>query len=353
MRRSNKTVLAAFAALAILSSVPTSAHAGDEASAEVLFREGVDHMKNNEFAKACEAFAGSNKSDPSPGTQINLAICHEKQGKLASAWTWYLSAVPLAMQKNQTERAETARKEAARLEPLLHKLVINADVKLDGLTVTRGGVAMAKESVGRAIPIDPGEHLIEVSAKGKKPWKTTITMAATAGTDTLAVPPLEDAPEDKSGTGPGGGDAGQDDGGSKRTIGLVLGGAGLAVLVGAGVVQLLAMGQDSDAQDIKDRLSGAGGGPDCLNQSTPLDTPVGGTTCGALRTEYQDEKDGATSKQTMALVLGGAGVVMVGVGATLFFTSPSKSSSSAGATTPRVSPLVSPTLAGFSLTGRF
>src|SRR4051812_34695469 len=100
----NLSRLAAGAALFLcLTTAPAIARA-DESSAEHLFQEGLAAMKRNDYPVACEAFAGSNKADPSPGTQINLAVCFEKQKKWASAWTWYRSAVGLAQQRNQKER---------------------------------------------------------------------------------------------------------------------------------------------------------------------------------------------------------------------------------------------------------
>src|SRR6476469_5480906 len=113
--------LAAGAALvfACLTVAPSTSWA-DESSAEALFQEGLAAMKRNDFAVACEAFAGSNKADPSPGTQINLAVCYEKQKKWASAWTWYRSAFGLAQQRGQKERETLAEESANRLKSQLH-----------------------------------------------------------------------------------------------------------------------------------------------------------------------------------------------------------------------------------------
>src|SRR3954468_9573036 len=125
--RSLQRVLGA-CVLAVSLTTAGLAFGGDTLTAESLFRQGLESMKRNQFKEACDAFAGSNEADPSPGTQINLALCNEKQGKIATAWSWYRTAAGLADQRNQKERADLARAEAVKLEPKLHKIVVTMKV---------------------------------------------------------------------------------------------------------------------------------------------------------------------------------------------------------------------------------
>ena len=154
-------------AVACVTTAPAVAYA-DEATAETLFQEGLEAMKRNDYAVACEAFAASNKADPSPGTQINLALCYEKQKKWASAWTWYRSAVGLAQQRNQKERAQLAEEAANRIKPQLHYIVVSVKNPPPNLVVKRDGVEIVTMVAGKPVPlpIDPGEHVIEVSGPG-------------------------------------------------------------------------------------------------------------------------------------------------------------------------------------------
>src|SRR4051812_6210737 len=104
-------------ALLVTLATTSLAFGGDTTTAETLFQQGQDAMKRNQFKEACDPFWGSKEADPSPGTQITLALGKERKGKIATAWVWYRTAAGLADQKGQKERAELARAEAAKLEP--------------------------------------------------------------------------------------------------------------------------------------------------------------------------------------------------------------------------------------------
>lgn len=347
-------MLAAAAALTVISTATRTAVAGDVAAAEALFREGVDKLKRGDNAGACESLKGSNELDPSPGTQINLALCNERQGNLASAWAWYRSASGLAEQRGQKERAESARKDAERIEPKLHKLVIKVGAQPEGLVITRDGTTLPSATYGREVPVDPGAHVIEVSAKGKKPVKATVIADATPGVQTWEVPALEDAPVEKTEAPPSPASAvrppaaARSDGSAQRNVGFVLGGAGIVALVSAGVLEVVALSVNSDASKIdRDRK----GPPDCTDPSTSPDSVVANSTCASLNASYQEKKDAANADQLAAIITGAGGAVLLGVGATLILTSGGKSSGKA--TTPKIVPIFGSGQTGLGLTGAF
>src|SRR5688500_5414952 len=60
--------------------------------AEALFREGKALLQQGKLAEACAKFDASDRLEPSVGTELNAADCHEKNGKVATAWAGFLKA---------------------------------------------------------------------------------------------------------------------------------------------------------------------------------------------------------------------------------------------------------------------
>ncbi|MDB4947053.1 MAG: hypothetical protein JWP97_6587 [Labilithrix sp.] len=342
-------------ALALTLCTTGLAYAGDTSTAETLFKAGLDAMKKSQYREACEAFGGSNEADPSPGTQINLALCNEKQGKLASAWGWYRTAAGLADQRGQRERAELARGEAAKLEPKLHKLVVAVKPPPpEGLQVTRNGASVPNATLGAEIPVDPGEYTIEVTARNKKPFKRAVQIASTPGVDRVDVPLLEDLPpEVKPPAGEGRPTSGADyvrpesePDHTRRNVGFILGGAGIVAGAVAVGVELLALNEDDKSKQQK-------------SNADAIKAPPGGTLTNAQRTDqasYQasavDHHDAAKNDELIAIITGIGAVALIGTGVVLVLTAPS-GKKEAALTRPVVVPLLGRDTAGIGLVGRF
>ena len=64
-------------------------------------------------------FAESHRLDPSGGTILNLALCHEKEGKLARSWSEFTEAIAFARRDYRADREAEAQDHAGKLEPRL------------------------------------------------------------------------------------------------------------------------------------------------------------------------------------------------------------------------------------------
>jgi tetratricopeptide (TPR) repeat protein len=166
------------------------------AVAEGLYRQARDLMLAGKYDEACPKFAESQRLDPATGTLLNLAACHEKQGKLATAWIEYSDALFAARRDGREDRVEYARGRAAELEPKLSRLTLQLDAGADhaGLEIELDGATLGRAVIGASMPIDPGQHTLRASAPGKKPWTQAIEIAALADQKVLSIPRLEDAP---------------------------------------------------------------------------------------------------------------------------------------------------------------
>jgi hypothetical protein len=287
-----------------------------EARAERLFKEGDAHMEAKRTDLACRAFAQSQEIDPKLGTLLNLAFCHETLGLVATAYAEYNEAAAWAAQRGQRDREEFARQRAAQVAPRMSRARFElpknqevAQLELDGNFVPR-----ARWSAFHFL--DPGEHLLKVSAPGKKTRALPFKVGDNAAQETIVVAPLEeDVPEQQlvplteASTN------------RRRTLTFVVGGiavVGLAAGTFLGVRTL----QLRDAGQIHCR------GKECDPQGV-----------AAL--------DDAHDFATFANIAFGVGLLASGVATYLLVTAPAR----AQRTVARVAPLVGTREAGVSLVG--
>jgi hypothetical protein len=193
-RRSFRLAMAATFAVLLLPALAVAAGA-DEAGARVLFAEARKLAAGGDYEAACPKFEDSYRLDPGIGTNFNLADCLEHTGRIATAWARFLDVAAATKAAGQPERERVARARAATLEPRLSRLTINVESPSEGFSLLRDGVPVGAPSWGVAVPIDPGPHRLQASAPRKRTWSTTFTVPESATPVSVAVPPLDDAPE--------------------------------------------------------------------------------------------------------------------------------------------------------------
>jgi hypothetical protein len=182
---------------AVFSCLAPTARAEDaERSfrAEELFRDGKTLLGERDYARACPLLATSFDLDPATGTLLALAICHEGEGKLASASAEYKEAAQRAKTEGRPDRERVARERALALESRLSTLAITPPPEAwttDDFVIRRSGIAVEREAWDTAVALDGGEYIIEASAAGKKPWRDHVTLAPSAERRNVAIPPLE------------------------------------------------------------------------------------------------------------------------------------------------------------------
>ncbi len=202
--------------------------AGDAAMAETLFKEAKDLMAKSDYAAACPKLAESNRLDPGMGTLTALALCHESQGRTATAWAEFIEVQSASQRAGRADRVELAQQHIAQLEPQLPHLTIRVSAKADGLKVFRDDVAVGNAAWSSAIAVDPGEHVVRAEAPDRKPFVTRVSLAAhdakTITVDELervastpALVPVVETPPPR-------------DGKTQRIAGIVIGAVGLVTL---------------------------------------------------------------------------------------------------------------------------
>lgn len=309
--------LAFIAAVTLAAPLAAAApSASDKATAQTLFDDALKSLASKDYESACKKLEESNRLDPAMGTKYRLAECYEHLGKTASAWATFREVSDEAKAAGQNDREKRARERANKLEPKLARLTVTAAGPTKGLEVKRDGTLIGEGQLGTALPIDPGSHLIEATAPGKKPWKTNVDVAPSSK-GAVSIPALEDAPVDKP-EPPAPKDAAPEATPSawQKPVGI----AAIAVgVVSLGVSTALILSARSTMRDSE---------PHCA-----------GNACDA---EGKDLRDRAVSRGNISTAFFVIGVVAAAGGTVLYLTAPSGD-------TPRVG--VGP---GFvTLTGQF
>jgi hypothetical protein len=164
--------------------------ADNAALAESLFRHAKKLMQEGAIAEACPKFAESYRLDSTLGTLLNLAVCHEQEGRTATAWAELHDAAARAARNGERERAAFAREHADALEARLSRLIIRVSEPRPGLEVRLDDGLLGQAAWSTAMPVDPGVHKVDVKAPGHQSWSRPVTVAPGPQTQELVVPPL-------------------------------------------------------------------------------------------------------------------------------------------------------------------
>lgn len=339
--------------LVALGVAPSVARA--DAKADALFREGRTLLDQKKYEEACPKLAESQRLEPGAGTLLALALCHEGQGKTATARKELEEAAALGRKNGRAELAKAAEKRAAAMEPQLSKLVVRMPEASADYEVQLDGERVGRDAIGAPIAVDPGEHKAEVTAKGKAP-RTYVVRLSGPGVVEIVVDKLEDAHKPSLAAAPAPASAADRSetkgppamanveaeppvtesnagsrGGAQRAIGLTLGGLGIAGLAVGGYFGSRAVSEHNEA------------GRACASGPCP---------------EAQDANDRSKDAARTAVISATAGFVAVGIGTIVYFTAPKGPSSQAAKNTPvkpsaRLVPEAGPTQVGMGIVGTF
>lgn len=166
----------------------------DAQLAQSLFERGRTLMTNGQYAEACPVLAESQRLDPGDGTLLNLALCHEKEGRTATAWSEFNLALSGAVKDGRTDREDLARQRIAGLEPRLSHLTVIVPPGSDGMAIALDGVTLGPAAWGVAAAVDPGAHHVVATLRGQVTSDQTVDVHADADDHVVTVPLPAPAP---------------------------------------------------------------------------------------------------------------------------------------------------------------
>ncbi|MFC1641409.1 type IV pilus biogenesis/stability protein PilW [Myxococcota bacterium] len=319
--------------------MPAYAQTEREVLSETLFQEGTQLLEQGDHDRACPKLARSHKLDPAGGTVLLLALCYEQAGKTASAWVKFNEAIALARRDGRDDRVKRAREHVNALTSRLSRVTFDLEPEtadLPGLVFVLDGTELPVASPIWSVPMDPGSHTLTLSAPGKRDWSWTFAVERDVQEITITVPALTTKPSaapqprpSPLGTSFSPQPTGQTaapapverrPSNAWRTVGWVVGSAGLVSLGMGGYFGFTALSQMGDARD-------------------------------RCPTSHCSNRDGVTASREAAdsalkaNVLLGAGFLALGTGLTLILTGGSPSR-------PRTALVLAPT-GSVNVTGTF
>jgi hypothetical protein len=314
------------------------AQGNDTTTAEALFRQGKQALDAKDYAKACPMLAESYRLDPATGAMLALATCHEQQGKLASAWSEFTEAASRSQREGRADRVAVAKERQQALEPRLSTLTIvvaDAVAVLPGFELRRDGVVLGRAVLGAPVPVDGGDHTVEVAATGKQAFKTRVVVGKEKDKAKVEVASLEDdatAKTPKDATKPGAAvslSASSVAPSSRLTdmqiAGLIAGGVGVVGIAVGSAFGLTAISKNNDSKN------------DCAS----------GVCTTSAAQQARDDARAAGTVSTIAFVAGG---VLAAAGVTLFVVGKQKRAETTGVS---VAPAFGANGGGLSLQGVF
>ncbi|MBS1123213.1 MAG: hypothetical protein H6Q90_5441 [Deltaproteobacteria bacterium] len=177
----------------LLASDPARAETPQD-KADQLFMEGRELIKTGNARGACVKFEAAIALDRNaPGVMLNLGLCYEKLGKLATSLRWYRKAQVAASEAKPErltdyEAAATASTAELKSRVATVKIVVTAapevEVRIDGVILRGDDLA--------EYPIDAGSHQFEARAPNKVSYADRFTIA-NKDAKTIVVPALQDA----------------------------------------------------------------------------------------------------------------------------------------------------------------
>jgi hypothetical protein len=319
----------------------------DPVAAQALFKTALELVERGDDAAGCPKFEAALALYPSASTMIHIAQCHERAGKIATAWKDYGQALALNRETQGEERRKAleriCQKGVDTLAPRLPRLSVVVSRPPAGLVVTLDGAELPLAALGEALPADPGSHEVRLSAPGYQTEARTVVLEEnrTASIDitlapapavpppapTTAAPPP--SPAVPTAAPPAASKPEEPVKGGVPTWAWVTGGAGI-VLTAAGAVFL--------AEDLA-AISAL---------QSNCTTDASGTSCKAGY-DYQADNDRKNRSLPLFIGLGSAGVLAIGAAIFGIATAPR------AAAPPRASlrayPWIGPGQGGVTLTG--
>ncbi|MEO8703476.1 MAG: tetratricopeptide repeat protein [Kofleriaceae bacterium] len=160
--------LGVFVVLVGLLSSPAFAETDGE-RADKLFVEGRDLLRAGKAQEACEKFHAANAlNTTAPGVMLNLGLCYEKLGKIATSLKWFRKAQTAASEANPPvpDFEEAAKNKTKDLASKVGTIKIDLAATQPEVEIRVDGERIDRSDLVSPVELDAGVHKVEANAAG-------------------------------------------------------------------------------------------------------------------------------------------------------------------------------------------
>jgi hypothetical protein len=184
-----RALLFVVVAVGSVTATSVSAYAADAPTAIDELKQGYTLKQAGNCQDAVPHFKHSFELDPKPKALLNLADCEAQLGELVAAQGDAARGRDLAVQANDQELASVASGQLSGIEKRLPHLTIRLphDAPSDS-TVSRDGIPVPASTLGVAVALNPGPHVIAVKARGRAERRFDVFVTEGANAQIEAAP---------------------------------------------------------------------------------------------------------------------------------------------------------------------
>jgi hypothetical protein len=197
--------------------------------ARAQFQQATELEQAGNWTAALQAFREVGQVRMTPQVRFHIAVCEENLGRLVAALGGYELALADADKVGADFKSEV-EDNVTKLRARIPKLVIERGAGANAAAIELDGIAVGDSSVGVEVPLDPGPHAVTAKAPNRKPFDSSVTLKEEETTH-LEVK-LEELPQDLV----RGGGAVLTEKPPSKVVPFVIGGVGVASLIGSGVL---------------------------------------------------------------------------------------------------------------------
>lgn len=162
--------------VALFLAAPSPAHAQPQdrtGAAQVAFQRGIAEMDARRYPTALAALEESYRLYPSPVALYNIALAHREMGHVQRAVEAFERYLTEGGARVPAERITAVRDTLRQLREQVATVTLTATPTPFAAVVDGRDAALTDG----ALSLDPGEHVLVVTAPGRRPWREEVRLA--------------------------------------------------------------------------------------------------------------------------------------------------------------------------------